>query len=96
MASHVAAMACEIQTPDLTCPGSVPGALCTCPSHQTWLLAAVPCTAVGAPGITGQEGQETLSPLTHLKHQRSSALPSGLVPTVSITPARCCFFLHHQ
>lgn len=42
MASHVAAMACEIQTPDLICSGSVPGALCTCPSHQTWLLAAVP------------------------------------------------------
>lgn len=35
-------------------------------------------------------------PLTHLKHQRSSGLPSGLVPTVSFTPARCFFLLHHQ
>lgn len=75
---------------DLAGPGQSPRARRPCLSLPTWLsfLAAPPLVFSRAPRLP--------HPPAHLKHQRSSGLPSGLEPTVSFTPARCCFLLHHQ
>lgn len=97
----------QTSIPDLACPGRSPLVLLG-PAFPTrpdsWWLSpgfyesqADPWCAVSRDHwVSKAPGPPSPASLTHRKHQRSSGLPSGLVPTASFTPARRFFLLHHQ